>query len=304
MIIALIITAVCLFVILLMVIVKFIHLKREIRRFSEEMEKLKDPDYKQPVKLTGFDKEITQLAVKINEHTEIQQNLTAEYENATHKLNNIISGISHDFRTPLTASLGYLQMIRKSGGLSETNKEYLDIAIEKNKYLRELSDEFFEISKPKSSVVETELQKINLSNLLSECILEQYGWIEQKKIIPEIQIQDGIIITSNSHYIIRIFDNLFSNASKYACSRLAVALKLTEGNLPTLTVSNDAADSAGIDTNKVFEPFYRGNSRSQGGSGLGLYVVKFLSQQLGFQTEAFFDKNGLFSVTVTFSEKN
>ena len=56
------------------------------------------------------------------------------------RFDTVISGISHDFRTPLTASLGYLQMIEKTGELSPQNAKYLAVAIQKNQYLKELSD--------------------------------------------------------------------------------------------------------------------------------------------------------------------
>ena len=75
-----------------------------------------------------FDKDIVKLAVKVNEHTDIQRKLGNDYEQSKKQLSTVISGISHDFRTPLTASLGYLQMIEKSGALSEKNAEYLAVA--------------------------------------------------------------------------------------------------------------------------------------------------------------------------------
>ena len=124
---------VCLLVILCVLLWKYISLKRNIRRFSQELEKLKDSDYRQPVKVTDFDRDLVELAVKVNEHTDIQRQLANEYEQKKKQLGTVISGISHDFRTPLTASLGYLQMIEKSGELSEKNAEYLTVAMQKNK---------------------------------------------------------------------------------------------------------------------------------------------------------------------------
>ena len=52
----------------------------------------------------------------------------------------MVAGISHDFRTPLTAAMGYMQMVRRSPEITEKNGEYLDIAIDKTKYLKDLSD--------------------------------------------------------------------------------------------------------------------------------------------------------------------
>ena len=134
------IICVCLVVFFSVVLWKLILLKCNIRHFFQELERHKDTGYRQPVKITDFDKELIALAVKINEYADIQHQLSEEYEQRKKKLDTVISGISHDFRTPLTASLGYLQMIEKTGELSPQNAKYLAVAIQKNQYLKELSD--------------------------------------------------------------------------------------------------------------------------------------------------------------------
>ena len=168
---------VCLLVILCVLLWKYISLKNNIRHFSQELEKLKDSGYRQPVKVTDFDKDLVELAVKVNEHTDIQRQLGVEYEERKKQLGTVISGISHDFRTPLTASLGYLQMIEKSSELSDKNAEYLGIAMQKNQYLKALSDAFFELTKIENNNDELQLEEVNLSNILTETVLEQHSWI-------------------------------------------------------------------------------------------------------------------------------
>lgn len=294
---------VCLFVFSLIMTFRFLHIKREIRRFSSEAEKLKNKEYAQPLKLTCFDRDITELAVKINEHMDIRHNLSIEYEHEKNRLNNIISGISHDFRTPLTASLGYLQMLKKSGEISEKNSEYLNIAIQKNEYLKELSDEFFELTKLENDNEEITTEKINLSNILSDCIMEQYGWIQERGITPEFEITDGIVIESNHRHIMRILGNLLSNAEKYASCRFGVTLVKRDNDI-CLSVYNDIEDNNSVDVDKVFEPFYRAYSRNKKGSGLGLYVVKCLSEKLGLLSKAFLDENGMFTIEIIFKNQN
>ena len=70
-------------------------------------------DYMQAIKLLEDIRDghnnLTELAVKVNEHTDIQRQLSIGYEQSKKQLGTVISGISHDFRTPLTASLGYLR---------------------------------------------------------------------------------------------------------------------------------------------------------------------------------------------------
>lgn len=289
---------VCLLVILCVLLWKYISLKRNIRHFSQELEKLKNSDYRQPMKVTDFDKDLVELAVKVNEHTDIQRQLGVEYEQRKQQLGTVISGISHDFRTPLTASLGYLQMIEKSGELSEKNAEYLTVAMQKNKYLKELSDEFFEVTKTENSNENLSLEDINLSNVLTEALLEQHGWISERNITANFDVPDGIIVQADVHCLSRILSNLMSNAQKYTADSFGVSLKRDDKRI-TLSVSNTLADSSNVDISRAFEPFYRMDSRTAGGSGLGLYVVKLLCSRMNWDVIAKLD-SGIFTVEICF----
>lgn len=289
-------TCVCLLVILCVLLWKYISLKKNIRHFSQELEKLKDNDYRQPVKVTDFDRDLVELAVKVNEHTDIQRQLGVEYEERKKQLGTVISGISHDFRTPLTASLGYLQMIEKSGELSDKNAEYLAIAMQKNRYLKELSDEFFELTKVENGKEELNLEEVNLSNLLTETVLEQHSWIAERNIKTDFDIDDGILIYTDLHCLTRILNNLMSNAQKYTADSFGVKLK-QDNDRVVLCVSNTIADSAALHIDRVFEPFYRMDARTAGGSGLGLYVVKLLCDRLGWTVGAELNDD-VFSVSI------
>lgn len=294
-----IVVIVCLFVLFFVFFLKYIILKRQIKSFGRQVESRKDVEYGSPIKVDNFDKDIVDLAVKLNEHTDIQRILDVEYKRSREQLNNVISGISHDFRTPLTAALGYLQMLEKSGELTGKNAEYLEIALQKNAYLKELSDEFFELSKLENGQENVTFESINLSNLISDFVMEQYGWMQEREITPDFEISDGIVIESNLNYVMRITENLFSNAQKYTLKNLGVSVSKNESRV-VFSVFNDTEESMDIDITRVFEPFYKPVSRNKSGSGLGLYVVKCLSDKLGIEAKAEFDKNGFFRITVIF----
>lgn len=209
----------------------------------------------------------------------------------------MISGISHDFRTPLTAALGYLQMLEKSNELSAKNMEYLSIAIQKNKYLKELSDDFFELTKLENSIEVLDMEKVNLSNLVTDFVLEQHEWIKKRKISTEFEIEDGIIIETSVHCMTRMLSNLMSNARKYTVSCFGVTLKNDEKSI-VLRVFNKLQDRNSVDIDKVFEPFYRIDSRTNNGAGLGLYVVRILAEKLGISVNADLNIDGVFSIEI------
>ncbi len=265
--------------------VRLFQYKKQVRGFTARIRKRKSNEVSQPVDVDIFDKDMVELAVALNEYTDAKKELMLQLERDREKLKYVIAGISHDFRTPLTAAYGYLQMVKKSGELSDRSLEYLDISMEKTLYLKELSDEFFEMSAIEANLSGVELKQVHLEKLLQECILGQYDWIAQKGLQAEFEIpEQSVCIQSNEHYLKRMLENIFSNMRKYAQNYVSVKLEVGEKGVE-LIASNDIGCME-IEPEKVFEPFYRGKSRSLEGSGLGLYVVKCLAESMGYEVQA------------------
>ena len=170
-------------------------------------------------------------------------------------------------------------------------------AIQKNRYLKELSDDFFEFARNENHSGEMTFEKVNLSNLVTETLLEQHSWIEDRKIEIQFEVEDGIVINTDPHLLERILENLMSNASKYADGSFGVYLKKSEDNV-SLKVFNGLAEGITVDTERVFEPFYRMDARTSEGSGLGLYVVKLLCDRLGWIVSAEVTAKNNFSLEI------
>lgn len=280
--------------------VRLYRYKQQIKSFIRAAKRRKAMDFDRPVTVDSFDRDITELAMVLNEYTDTTKRLSLQYREDRKQLKNVIAGISHDFRTPLTAAAGYMQLLEKSGDLSEKNREYLDIAMKKISYLKLLSDDFFEISSLEAKEEEIELSEINLGNLLSECILQQYGWMEKQRLRTEFQLpREDIFLETNEHYLKRIIENLFSNVRKYVKGYVGMKVVCEKEQLVILT-ENDLEDEASFDADRVFEPFYRGSARSNEGSGLGLYVVKCLADRLGYEVQAKCEE-GLFRLRMILS---
>lgn len=289
---------VCLLFLCIVLLFKYLSLKKNIRQFTKELNEYQKEDYQASLKVSDGDTDLLNLATKLNEMMELNRSAKVEYEKQKKNLDIAISGISHDFRTPLTASLGYLQMVEKSGEMSEQNKEYLRIIKEKNTYLKELSDDFFELTKLENGKNEIAMNSVNLSNLLVEKLLQQHDWIEERKITTDFQIEDGLVITTDEHLLSRILDNLLSNAEKYAVDFMTVSLKKEDEGL-TLIVGNKVLDVNTVNVSKVFEPFYRMEERNVPGSGLGLYVVKICCDRLDYKVSARLSGDHVFIVEVS-----
>lgn len=304
---------------ILIIAVLLLHIRRykyQLRMFSKHIRNTTVSAENQdislvnsPVTVESFNPDIVDLANTLNEYREGMWRESIRLSKEREHLQNVIAGISHDFRTPLTSALGYIQMLDKSASsvLNYDEKKYLQIAREKTLYMKKLSDDFFEVSAISAGNKEIPLKQVNISRLLSEQLLAQYEWISDSGITLRTEVEErNVFVTGNEHILERMIDNIFSNARKYAVSELVVSLD-EEPDCVRIVVENDIDKDMNIDADKVFEPFYRSSSgtgyiwyegstensagnkmdgRNYGGSGLGLYIVKQLAECIGADVKA------------------
>lgn len=284
--------------------------KRQIKIFAEKTGARVEFDMNAPVSVDYFSKEITDLANALNAYTDKAKKYNLDLVKEQQRLKNVMAGISHDFRTPLTAARGYLQLLDKKGAIGTDERKYYNIIIEKMDYLAMLSDAFFSVSKIEAGGEDIELHRVNITNLLTETLLGQYPWIEENgiRLTADIPEQD-IYVMSNEDCLMRIFNNIFSNARKYAETSLSISLKQADPedknnkynkNNYILTFENDMELRDEIDSGRVLEAFYRGSSRTSEGSGLGLYIVDQLATRMNYKVEVEINKN-IFKIILIFS---
>lgn len=290
--------------------------KRQIKIFAEKTGARVEFDMNAPVSVDYFSKEITDLANALNAYTDKAKKYNLDLVKEQQRLKNVMAGISHDFRTPLTAARGYLQLLDKKGAIGTDERKYYNIIIEKMDYLAMLSDAFFSVSKIGAGGEDIELHRVNITNLLTETLLGQYPWIEENgiRLTADIPEQD-IYVMSNEDCLMRIFNNIFSNARKYAETSLSISLKQADPedknntsdknnkynkNNYILTFENDMELRDEVYSGRVLEAFYRGSSRTSEGSGLGLYIVDQLATRMNHKVEVEINKN-IFKIILIFS---
>jgi signal transduction histidine kinase len=144
------------------------------------------------------------------------------------------------------------------------------------------------------------LEPVEINRLLVEECLLAHEWISARHIEADFDLPDSpVLVLGEEHSLKRVFSNLFSNMNKYARRQVRIRVT-TEGQQVLLTFSNDMEASPGnAETEQVFEPFYRSPDRHGPGSGLGLYVVKCLTEQMQGAAEAFCE-DGIFTIRLRF----
>lgn len=234
--------------------------------------------YKAPVK--GHD-ELSHLAQSINVMAkEINQRIEEERKLEKAK-QELITNVSHDLRTPLTSIIGYLGLAMDDNISKEKKNDYIQIAYNKSESLKVLISELFEYTKLQSPENKPILTLVNLGDLLDQLVEEMIPMAEDRGLeIKKSFAEKSVFVSVEPQQIVRVFENLISNAIKYTYGSQPIEVSLEEVDdegFTTIMVKNAIEDISEEDTAKMFERFYRlekSRSSETGGSGLGLAITE------------------------------
>ena len=282
--------------------VRTVVMRREIRSMSRQLEDLSSGRTEKKISLTLVDARLNGLAAQINENMELQKQLRIDARKSEQRLKDSIAGVSHDLRTPLTAIIGYIQMLERSG-LNGEQQEKATIILKKANAMRELVESFFELSVIESGQSELAEEAVNFTNIVSEAVVDFIPRFEVAELEPDVDLGDkSLYIAGDTTALGRIVQNLLSNALKYTAGRVKVALEERDGEI-ILTVVNEVRPDTPPDMERIFERFYTGDDcRNSGSAGLGLYIVKLLAEKMQGAVSASLE-NKMLSVYVVFQEE-
>lgn len=215
----------------------------------------------------------------------------------------LLTNVSHDLRTPLTAVISYIDLLKNEPVASDKAAEYLHILENKSSRLRQLTEDLIDASKALSGNLSCNVEEIDLAELLHQQIGEYSERMKNKSLdvilrLPETE--QVLRLYSDPRHLARILDNLFSNIEKYALagSRVYVSLRIIEGAYQ-IELKNVSAAKLDKDMDELFERFVRGDSaRSEGGSGLGLSIARSLADCIAAELGIKLDDD-LFVATLT-----
>lgn len=214
----------------------------------------------------------------------------------------LITNVSHDLKTPLTAIITYVNLLKEENLTKEQQMEYIDTLDRKSLRLKQLIEDLFEVSKINSNNITLNPVEVDIVELVKQVELELSDRFEEAGIEVRSQIpEEKVILTLDSQKTYRIFENLFVNVIKYAMSgtRAYVTLR-AEDTLVSITIKNISATELNLSAEEISERFVRGDkSRNTEGSGLGLAIVKSLVEIQGGTFQILMDGD-LFKVVIQF----
>ena len=213
----------------------------------------------------------------------------------------LIANVSHDIKTPLTSIISYVQFLKQEEELPEHVKDYIRILDEKSQKLKNMVQDVFAVSKAASGELPMHMEELDFGKLLCQTLADMEEQIEGSAVSFRTELpQTPVMIMADGERMYRVFQNLFQNAIQYslAGSRVYVTLQ-TDNAVAVASVKN--ASRMELDREKDFtERFTRGDqSRSDGGSGLGLSIAQSFTEACG--GEFFWETDAdLFVVKVSF----
>lgn len=232
--------------------------------------------YAAPVKgndeLTNLAKSINVMARDIDERIEEERHLEKTKQ-------ELITNVSHDLRTPLTSIIGYLGLAQSQKISAKQKDEYIGIAYSKSERLKELINELFEYTKLQSPDNKPNFTAVNLVDLLDQLIEEMIPMAEERGLsITKSVVKKDIFLQADVPQIVRLFENLISNAIKYSYTSDPILLSvhgIDASGYVTISIENTIDEISDEEISKMFERFYRlekSRSSETGGSGLGLAI--------------------------------
>ncbi|MBL4931790.1 HAMP domain-containing sensor histidine kinase [Clostridium paridis] len=250
-----------------------------IRYMAKEIKAIASGNLGQQLEVKGKD-ELAELCVNINFMSkELKDKFEYERELEKNKA-ELITNISHDLRTPLTPIIAYLDILKSEKFTTkEELNEYLNSSFNLSIKLKTLIDELFEYTKLSNREINLELVKVNICPIINQIIGEYSPMLENKglKVIPR-SFDEEIFVNIDIEKIVRVFENILSNAEKYSFkpSDILINLEKDKDNI-IVSISNKGEHLNQDELNKIFEKFYRvdvSRSNKIQGSGLGLAISK------------------------------
>ena len=203
---------------------------------------------------------------------------------------NVLSNVSHDLRTPITAIRGYAElMLSAQDNLSlEQRSSYLSNIVRRSEQMERIVADIMELTRMESSDSDFHFTSVSISEMLDELVVMYSMDLEDtdKHLSLELPPMDSLIVKADPAKFSRVFENLISNAINYTEPQAEIKIKAWRtGDLSHISTQkiHVSVEDNGIgipeqDIPRIFDRFYRAHNSGINikGTGLGLAIVKLI----------------------------
>ncbi len=216
----------------------------------------------------------------------------------------LITNVSHDLKTPLTSIVTYIDLLQKEDIQDEKAKEYINTIARQSKKLKKLTEDLIDASKASSGALNVNMERVNISELLRQSSAEYGERMEAVNITPVVNMpEEDIYVRADGRLLWRVVENLLQNICRHGMPGTRAYLEArTENGRAVVCFKNISQQQLNIPVEELLERFVQGDeSRSRGGSGLGLSIAESLTELMKGKLKLSLDGD-LFKVELWFDE--
>lgn len=275
----------------------------DFRAVKDITSRISNGDYQEPL-----DKELGVYDPLKDDLVNIQQGIeeaVAKEMTSQRMKNELITNVSHDLKTPLTAIISYIDLLKNAEISEEERINYLNTLEKSADRLKHLIEDLFDISKANSGNVSLEYMEVDLISLLKQVEMECRNTLDQRFLTIKYHLSDEkVLIDLDPQKACRIFENLISNASKYALEHTRIFITVMDfDSRIDVEIKNVSKDELDFTPEEIVERFTRGDkSRNTDGSGLGLAIAKSFTELMNGSMRIDIDGD-VFKVQICFYKK-
>jgi signal transduction histidine kinase len=208
-----------------------------------------------------------------------------------------LANISHEFRTPLNAILGFAEIMREKPDLIRKDKgqRYAENIIASGNRLLNMINDLLNIAKTEAGKMEMHIEKTSVPHLCKTVVRHFAALTKKKKIKVKLSLDKHLPpLATDAGKVQQVLYNFLSNAVKFTPERgrIEIRAKMTDEKTVQIAVADSGCGIAEADQEKIFEKFRQADgsvTRESAGSGLGLAISKELAAMLagsiGLQSE-------------------
>ena len=237
----------------------------------------------------GLEVKVREATAELAHQNELLRRQALALEQASAAKSQFLANVSHEFRTPLNAILGYSLMLMGGfyGQLTEEQARTVQRIDANSKHLATLINDVLDIERIEAGRMPLQISQFPVQDLIREVMEELQGVIAQSTATVTVTVPSDLPrLKSDRQKLKQILVNLLSNALKYTKEGVVeiIAVHDQPSGRITLSVRDSGVGIAPEDHTRIFEPFQQAKrviTRPQGGTGLGLAISRRLAQMLG-----------------------
>lgn len=229
-------------------------------------------------RLESADPAVAALARAVDRHLDADLERETGRRAADERFREQLAALSHDIRTPLAGTQGYLQLAERAASPADAAR-YLAGAAERLAAMRVLVDDLFAYARAADPSWTPELAPCDLTVAVTDALAARYEAFAARGWEPDVRLGEAEPVLAAPDALARVVANLLENALAHGSGAPLVRVGGT-----ALTVVNPVApaDAARLDPARLTERFYQGDpSRAGRGTGLGLAVARALAEAMG-----------------------